>query len=94
VLFRSWAPFYDDAEVPDEIKQLPEVQARYEVLRADKAGVLAAVAQWRGALKYASAALKSDRDVVLAAVAQNGRALRYASAALQADPEVLLAAGR
>jgi len=87
-----WAPFDDDAKVPDEIKQLPEVQARYEVLRADKPVVFAAVAQNGYALVYASAAIQADHDVVLAAVAQNGYALEYASAALKADHDVVLAA--
>ena len=87
-----WAPFADAVKVPDEIKQLPEVQVRYEALRADKAVVLAAVAQFGGALLYASAALQGDHDVVLAAVAQFGGALKYASAALQADHDVVLVA--
>jgi hypothetical protein len=53
---------------------------------ADKAEMLAAVAQNGKALRHADAALKGDREVVLAAVAQDGDALEYADAALQTDP--------
>jgi hypothetical protein len=48
--------------------------------------VLAAVAQNRFALQYATAELKGDREIVLAAVAQDGGALRYAAAPLIRHP--------
>eukprot|EP01043_Picozoa_sp_COSAG02_P031744 COSAG02_NODE_2085_length_9885_cov_9.743946_6_plen_89_part_00 len=45
--------------------------------------MLAAVAQNRFALKYATAELKGDREIVLAAMAQDGSALKYATAELR-----------
>jgi hypothetical protein len=60
--------------------------------KADRAFVLAAVAETGGDLRYAAAKLKGDREVVMTAVKQSGGALWHASAKLKADPEVVLEA--
>ena len=61
-------------------------------LRADRVGVLAAVARDGYQLEYAASALRADRGVVLAAVAQQGDALEYAAPALRGDREIVEAA--
>jgi len=60
------------------------------VLKSNKAVVMAAVVQNGQALKYS--AFKNDKEVVLAAVTQYGAALRYASNTLKGDPEVVMVA--
>ena len=51
--------------------------------KADRAFVLAAVAETGGDLRYAAAKLKGDREVVMTAVKQSGGALWHASAKLK-----------
>jgi hypothetical protein len=59
---------------------------------AERARVLAAVAQNGYALFNASDELKNDREIVMAAVAQKCYALEYASYELQNDREIVMAA--
>ncbi|CAK9074435.1 unnamed protein product [Durusdinium trenchii] len=60
-------------------------------MKADKEVVMTAVANYGGAIDYASAALQRDKDVILAAVKQSSLALCKESIAQSADKEVILA---
>ncbi|CAE8591662.1 unnamed protein product, partial [Polarella glacialis] len=62
--------------------------------RADRALVLAAVADEGATLQFASAELRADREVVLTAIEQDSDSLRFAAPELRADREVVLQAVR
>ena len=57
---------------------------------ADRDFVLAAVANSRRAIVYASPELWADRDVVMAAVANDHYALQYASSELRSDRDLVI----
>ena len=60
-------------------------------IRADRKIVLAAVLQYRHALRYVSEQLRSDPEFILTAVQLTELALQHASEELRADREIVLA---
>eukprot|EP00928_Gymnodinium_smaydae_P066833 TRINITY_DN49798_c0_g1_i1.p1 TRINITY_DN49798_c0_g1~~TRINITY_DN49798_c0_g1_i1.p1 ORF type:complete len:464 (+),score=58.44 TRINITY_DN49798_c0_g1_i1:142-1533(+) len=61
-------------------------------LKADRAFVLAAVAENGRDLQYAASEILEDRSVILAAVARDGRALEYVGHNFRGDRDIVLTA--
>ena len=86
-----WRLVHKDQRLNVAVREVP--YAMMASARVDDADVMmAAVALYGGALRYASPAMKARRDIVMAAVAQDGLALEHASEAMQDKRDIVTAA--